>query len=166
MSRGKSIINVTGLICGAVCAACAFLSRTISGNAFDMAHKIQDLGVMPSMWIFNLLSVIWYFVIGVAIGMAVQGSDGACRENTLEIYRGGLFFVTAFFLGLIWYPMFFVTQVLFLALLVSIILTACAVVCAYAWFKAGIGISGVAMSAFSVWSLYVVVINFATLMSI
>ena len=163
MSRRSSIINGVSLIGGIVGAVFAFISRMLSGSPIDMLHKLGDVGVMPPIWIFNLLSVAWYFLIGAAAGNVIKNiADGSlCGRSEAAAYRGLAFFLVAFFMGLIWYPVFFVSQAIFISLLVCLITTLTSVLCAYAWLSAGETAAGVIVAAYSIWTVYIFIINFS-----
>ena len=165
MSRKVSIINGMSLICGIVAAVFAFVARLLSGSPLDMIHKLEGLEILPPIWIFNLLSVAWYFLIGAAAGCVIVSIKSRCTCGREEIwaYKGGLCFLFAFFCGLIWYPVFFVGEALFFSFLTSVIVTLSAVLCAYFWFGAKINKSALIMSAYAIWSFYMLVVNVSVL---
>ncbi|MBE6584185.1 MAG: tryptophan-rich sensory protein [Ruminococcaceae bacterium] len=168
MSRNTSIINGTSLFCGIISAVCAFFARMLSGSPLDMVHKLEGIDILPPIWIFNLLSVAWYFLIGAAAGAVIHGVNKGCVRGKEEIwaYRGGIFFSVTFFSGLIWYPLFFVGEALFFSLVTSIIITLSAVLCAYFWFGAKINNAALIMSAYTIWTFYVLIVNLSALFGI
>lgn len=163
MSGKKSIINGVSLVCGIAGAVFAFICRTLSGSPIDTLHKLSNINVLPPIWIFNLLSVVWYFLISAAAGSVIKNiADGSlCGRSEAAAYRGIAFFLISFFMGLIWYPVFFISQAVFIALVISLVTTLTSVLCAYSYFSAGENAAGVIMAAYSIWTVYIFVINFA-----
>ena len=168
MSKNSSIINGISLICGIVGALCVFLSRMLSGNPLDMIHKLDGLNVIPPIWIFNFLSVIWYFLIGAAVGLTLKelNNGHSCGQSAIAGYRGIAFFLITFFVCLIWYPTFFSAQAIFISFVMCLAVCISAVCCAYNWFFAKVKIAALIMTAYSVWSLYILIINLSVLFGI
>lgn len=168
MSNRNSIINGVSLVLGAVCAMLAFLARTVSGSPLDMIHKLYGLEMLPPIWLFNFLSVAWCFLIGVAAGAVIYGAlnKKACGRQEVESYIGLCFFLVSFFMSIIWYPLLFAAQALFLAFIACVLVTVSAILCAYWWFRASGGAPAVIMAAYAIWSIYICVVNIAVLFGI
>ena len=161
MSGKKSIINGVSLVCGIAGCVFALVCLMLSGSPIDMIHKLNNIGVLPPMWIFDLMILLWYFLIGAALGGVIKSISvgGNCGSGTVSAYKGIAFFLITFFMGLIWYPVFFVSQAIFISLLVSIISSVAAMLCAYSWLGSGENAEGVIIAAYSIWTVYVFIIN-------
>ena len=161
MAKKTSLFNGASLVCGIAAVGCFLISRMLSGSPLDMIHKLEALNVLPPVWLFDLLMLSWYFMIGAALGIVLAGINNGCLcgRNEIKAYRGIAFFLIAFFCGLIWYPAFFAGQALFISLLISILTSVCAVCCAYNWFGADQNGAGVIMSGYAIWSIYILIIN-------
>ncbi len=168
MSRNTSLMNGMSLICGVIAAICAFISRVIFGSPLDMIHKLEGIDLLPPIWIFNFICVAWYFFIGVAAGTVINGvsKKAVCGREELWAYRGGLFFLITFFSGLIWYPVFFVAQAIFISFAVSLAVTLGSLICAYFWFGSGVTIPALIVSANTIWSFYLLIVNISVLLSV
>ena len=168
MSRNTSVFNATSLVFGIICAVCAFLSRTLSGSPIDMIHKLDGLQMLPPIWIFNFLCVAWYFAIGAALGAVIRGlfSSCACGRGEANAYKGTIFLICSFFLGLIWYPLIFSAGALFWGLVISILMTLSSLLCAYYLFLTDYKGSALIVSGYTVWTVYQLTVSIAALFSV
>lgn len=168
MSKKTSLINGLSLAFGIAGAVCVFISRVLSGSPLDMIHKLEGIDVLPPIWIFNLLSAAWGFLICAALGAVIKriNDGGGFGQSEMHSYRGIAFFLVTFFMGLLWYPVFFAAQAIVIALLISLVTTVFAVCSAYDWFCAENNSPAVIMSAYSIWSIYILIINFSVLLQI
>lgn len=156
-----SLLNRTNFISGIICALFYFISRVICGNGLDMVHKLSGFEILPPMWIFNAIFLVFYFIIGIAIGGMIHGISLRQIRGEEEIcaYKGGLFFISSFFLGITWFPIFFVFQSLFFSVLCALSALMCALVCAFHWYKTANKISPTLMATFSVWMFYIMFLS-------
>ena len=156
-----SLFNRTNIISGTACALFYFISRIICGNGFDMLHKLSEFDILPPIWIFNAIFLIFYFIIGIAAGAMIHGvSLQQIRgEGETCAYRGGLFFISSFFLGIIWFPLFFIFQSLFFSVLCALSALMCALVCAFQWYKTVNKSSPTLMATFAVWMFYILFLS-------
>jgi len=152
-------LNSTSLICGVAYMVIVLLVRLLSHNPYDMIHKLNCTDILPPMWLFNFLSLIWGWLVGYAAGLII------CRMhcnldvyNVLASYRGGLFYVALLFLGLIWYPLFFSGENLLVSLVISLLMVLCSIICFYFWKKVDTG-SALIVLTYTFWLTYIMVIN-------
>lgn len=125
-----------------------------------LMHRLRPSDVFPPLWLFNLLSMLWYFLLGFAAGSAFDSaaSGRAGGRGEIRIYKGGLFFVALLFLSLIWYPLFFIGERFFLALLLVLLSIASSVLCAVIWSKHSVSV-GITVAAFALWQVYSAFLN-------
>lgn len=156
----NSLFCRAALICGAVSAIICIGVRIMAGSPYDMIHKLDSADLIPPIWIFNLTCIFWSFLSGAAAGMLIQAVNNGRINGREEIfaYRGGLFFISLLYLNLIWYPMLFVSEALFLSLCIALISVICSGVCAFQWYHADKS-ACLVMSAYTVWLIYVLLIN-------
>lgn len=161
MNNKNNISIGSALWCGIACAISGFVCVTVFGTPFEMIHILGGMNILPPIWIFNILSTAWFFLIGIAAGAVIHSTVRRFNVGNCEIaaYKGGLFFLTSFFLSLIRYYLFFFSGKLFLSLFLSLIALMCALVCAFIWSKIQPKISYVIMLAFSIWQFYLFFIN-------
>ena len=166
MKKTTPVFNSVALFYAIACAVLCFVSRIISGNPFDMVHKFDGCDIIPPMWIFNLLWVVWYFLIGLAAGGIINSvSNKRCvGADQISSYKGGLFFVASFFLGIIWYAVFFCNQSIFVGMVISITMLICNIICAYHWYHTPLTMSPLIISAYTIWLFYVTLINISVFM--
>ncbi len=138
MTKNKvQLGGIISLVTGSISAICCFISRTSFGNPLDMVHKLNDINIIPPLWILNLISFLFYFSIGFSAGLVIEA--GMCRMNLGErgvhAYRGGIYIVASFFLSLIRYHVFFLSEKLFISLILSLASTLCVCLCTFEWSK-------------------------------
>ena len=139
-------------------AACQ-LVRAISGSPYDMIHKFNLADVLPPMWLFNFLSLVFSFLIGGAVGIIVGKAQ--CYVDIFSVisaYRGGLCYVSLIFLSLIWYPVFFSGAHLWLSLLIALLIVVCSVGCFCFWMKID-AFASLVLAGYGLWSIYILIMN-------
>lgn len=153
------------LIVGIICAALCLIVRLFSESPYEVIHRIDSNGILPPLWLLNLLSVTACFLSGFAAGLVTDevlcGRAGGRRE--IAAYRGGLFFLATFFLMLAWYPIFFSAELLFIALLITVaafLLSLCALL---QWTEVRT-LSVCLMVINTVWCFYLFIINLIVLL--
>lgn len=161
MAKSTHIINKTSLALGIISAIICFISKAVSPSPFELIHILNVYDIMPPIWIFNLLSLIWYFLIGFGAGIVAYGISYCYTSGHQEIlaYKGGLYFVSTFFLFLLWYPMFFSGRSLLISFLLILAAMICSIMCSCYWFKSKNSVAGLMMAAFAIWTFYVMFIN-------
>jgi len=164
----KSIFCDRGaLLFGIIYAALCISVRILSGSPYGMIHKLDAGGVIPPLWIFNLLSAVWGFLAGFASGI-VWSEVRLCRargESEICAYRGGIFFVALVFLSLIWYPLFFVSERLILSFIIALLAVICSALSALQWRRVSL-LSSLVTAAYALWLFYVLAVNLVVLLRI
>lgn len=165
MHKKPSVLNSISLICGTMSVVCLLICKIISGNPLEMIHKLNGFNIFPPIWIYNLLSIIWFFMIGLAAG-AIIYECSIHRMNTAEelcACKGGLFFIASFFLSLIWQPVFFSLESIFLSLIVCFISIICSGICSGWWFKTTSKACATIIFAYTIWLVYIFIVNLSIL---
>lgn len=159
-SSGNNFFNGISLTCGTICAIFLIISVTISGSPFEMIHKLNAANILPPMWLWGFLTSVWGFLIGYAAGLIIFEAVCNKSHNEREIcaYKGGLFFLAALFLFVLHYPLFFVAERLFTALLAALVAAACACLCAFFWSKTS-ALAAVIIVSYAFWLFYVVFVT-------
>ncbi len=161
----RSMFNNLSICFGAISAICCIISRYVSNSPLELIHLIDNRNIIPSILLFNILSVSLYFLIGTASGGIICASSKKLNlgMSLSAAYRGGLFFITSFFLGLIWYPLFFSCEHLMLSLVVSFISLISAIICASNWSCVNPRSSSVIMVSFCIWMFYIMFISLSVI---
>ncbi len=159
------IIKRCAFICGSVYAILGLLVRICSGSPYNTVHILGADAYLPAIWLFNFFCIFWFFICGIALGSIfgrlLCGRIGGRGEVCL--YRGCLFFVSMFFLSLIWYPLFFGGESLALSLLVIFLCVICSALCALSWREVSL-FSCIMMIANSLWLFYILLVNLLVIM--
>jgi len=121
--------------CGIIYASLGLAVRIMSGSPYEALHKIDLDGIMPPLWIFNLISIGIYFLAGFAAGNIIEYIFHIRPDPKTELfaYKGALFFICSLFLSLLWYPAFFVTQSLFVTVITLLLTVITQIGAAYKW---------------------------------
>lgn len=153
-------IKKSALICGTVYAVLGFIVRVCSGSPYNTVHILGADAYLPAIWLFNLFCIFWFFVCGIAVG-SIFGRMLCGRISSREevwVYKGCLFFVSLFFMSLIWYPLFFSGERLALSLLIMLLCVVCSAMCALFWKTVSL-FSCISMVANSLWLFYILLVN-------
>ena len=164
---GKTMSNTnnrSAKICiwfGIILASLGFGFQVALGSPFEMIHLLDGMNLLPPIWLFNLLSAAWLFMVGFGAGNVMNFTSSGQNMGKSEIYayRGGLFFLSCFFLTTIRHFVMFFSGKLFLALLISILCLMCSLICAFLWSNVRPQSSAVIMFAFSIWQFYLFFVN-------
>ncbi len=153
------------VICGIIYAAVGFITRIFSVSPFETIHMMGLEAYLPPMWIFNLLCIFWFFVCGTALGTGLTKKSCGRLSLSGEIgfYRGCIAFTSLIFLTLLWYPKFFEGNSFVFSLIISLIGVLCSAICAVQWRVVGV-YEVIAMSANSVWLIYIFLVNLLTVL--
>ncbi len=160
----KSIINNFSVSCGIVSTICFLISRYVSKNPLELIH-ILDNNILPPTWLFSILFVFWYFLIGYSSGEVMFSSSRGFNSGSaiFSAYRGGIFLTVCFFMGLVWYPLFFSCNHLMLSLVISIILFLSSVLCTSNWYAVKPRCAAIITTSYSIWAFYIVFISLSVI---
>ncbi len=128
-------LNIKGMIFGILFSFCGFVSKSLLNDPVDMIHKLQTINSVPPLWIFNLLFLTFFFLLGYCAGSVIDSTQKNCNvgNQKIQAFRGGIYITCLFFLSLIWYPLFFLCGKIFLSLIVSVCAMMLAVMATVEW---------------------------------
>ena len=157
MKNAESLRKGSGIRYGIIACAICVISRILFENPLEMLHIVNGRHLLPPMWLYNVISYILFFLIGFSAGSIADMTSSKINCGRAEVlaYKGGIYFCFCFFSSIIHYHCFFLGQRLFLALLISVVCTICAVVCAVSWRNARPSTSSLIMFFFALWQLYI-----------
>jgi len=161
MKYSCPILSPRAVFCGGITGSFCFLSRTLFGSPLDIIHITERINFLPSVWLFNLLSVAACFFMGISFGWIVDGivSGHNSGQKSVSAYRGALFLSISFFLFIIWFPVLFFAKRLFLSFLISVLELFCALTCAIEWSKLIPRRSSLLIYADTVWFFYIMFVS-------
>ena len=158
-SSGAKACNVS-LAVGILCSAICLIVMNMFGDPYETIHKIDPSDTIPPVWLWKLSFTVWFFLIGFASGNVINTSS--CQklstESKFRAYRGGLCFISAFFLSLFHFPLFFISAKLLVALLTAMLSAALSIICGLLWSRVE-KTASLTMLAYSCWLFYVIFVN-------
>ena len=156
MPNRASNLGKGALWCGVISTAVCIISRTFFDSPLEMIHIVKGIHLLPPIWLYNLISYLWFFLIGIAAGAVIDHTYRSLNSGIVAInaYRGGMFFLSCFFCSIILYHVFFISQMLLLSLIVSICGVMCSVICAVNWKSVHPPSSCIIMTLYSFWQFY------------
>ncbi|MBQ8408725.1 MAG: tryptophan-rich sensory protein [Clostridia bacterium] len=160
MKSGKTFNHIS-LIFAILSASVCLCIRLLTNSPYEMIHRLNCTDLFPPIWLFNALSVIWSILTGLAVGAVV-----GCRprgNGEIQAYRGGLFFLASFFLSACWYPVFFGSGRVFVALILSFVAVICSALCVCSWVRVSPQASLI-IAAHTLWLAYTVFLLFRILL--
>ena len=159
MSCRVSPINKCSLVCGAICAAGYIFTVSICKSPIDFIHKIDKSEILPPIWLFILLSAACCFVLGIAAGAVIFATGAHLNIGDYErsAYRGGLFFLSAYYLFLTWYHVIFGGEHLLISTGIMALCLISAIACALCWLNCYPVFSPLIVISFACWCVYILI---------
>ena len=161
MKSRHTILSPRALMYGGICGGFCFISRTFFESPLEMVHLTESVNLLPPIWIFNLLSVVACFVMGMSAGCVIDyvvtGQNSGAKATSA--YRGALYLSFSFFLFLVWFPILFFAQKLFMSFAISVIALICSVTCAFEWSRLRPSSASVLIYIDAVWLFYMMFVS-------
>ena len=157
--KRNNISNSTGIFFGIAFALIFVFVRIFSESPYETIYRLDPSGIIPALWLINLISFIWFFLIGYSAGSVLDSAlcqEGTCSDNTL-IYKGFVTFTICFFLSHISYSIFFDGTHLFISVLMIITAIICSATTMLCWAKIK-KISALIMGGYCIWLFYLFII--------
>ncbi len=163
----RELFDKGGMICGLIYGVIGLLVKIFSDSPFNMIHILGADEFLPPLWIFNLLSLFWFFISGICLYKAIQGkcTGRSHSGRQMAVYKGSLFFICMFFLSLIWYPVFFSGKSLFISMIVSLLCFLSSFLCAVSWRQLST-YAFLGLCANGVWLMYIFFVNLIVMLKL
>lgn len=167
MKKQSFFFTQQGVLFGAISAVFCLFFISAFGSPFDMIHKLNGIGTIPPIWILNLLTIVFFFLLGFSLGSIINAAKNRINvgERELCVYRGAIFLSCAFFLALLWYPLFFFAEKLFLSLFVSIVCLIFSILCAIEWLHSEPVGASITVFVCCIFEFYILFINLSVFIS-
>lgn len=161
MSGRISLINKYSLVCGAIGAASYLFTIIACDSPIEFLHQLKKSEILPPIWLLILISCFACFLAGIAAGAVVDATVQKLNTGGYErsAYRGGLFFLSALYAFLAWYPVFFGGEHLFISLIIVGLCIAFSLLCVVNWFNCYPAFASIIMILFSSWTIYIFISN-------
>ena len=126
--------SAAGLLIGAsLCVLAGACVRLLSGSPYGYGMMVQFGELLPPVWLMSLGWTVWYAVLGATFAATLWHAARCSCAVRAEVYRAGMLFLSTIFVGLWWYPVFFVACDALLALLITLAVLALCVLSAIAY---------------------------------
>ena len=155
----KGILSGMGVIFGIALALIFIFVRIFSESQYETIYRLDPSGIIPALWLLNLISFIWFFLIGYSAGSVLDPAlckKGNCNDELL-ICKGFVSFTLCFFLSHISYSVFFGGKHLFLAIIMILTAIACSAVTMLIWSKIQ-NLAALIMGGYCIWLFYLFII--------
>ena len=166
-SHNKNTLNGLGLVFGIALAVIFIVVRALSKSPYDKIYILDPSGIFPPVWLINLISLIWFFLIGYGAGSVTDSV--LCRRfgdrEIISALQGIIAFVAAFFLSHIWYCVFFSGEHLLSAVFLILFAIFTSALSAFFWARIYM-ISSLIMSGYCIWLFYIFLICSSVLLHI
>ena len=163
----KNTLNGLGIVFGIALAVIFIVIRTLSKSPYDTIYRLDPSGIVPPVWLINVISLIWFFLIGYSAG-SVADSVLSGRLGDREVIRalqGIVAFVSVFFLSHIWYCVFFSGEHLLSAIFLILIAILTSAMSAFFWVHINM-LSSLIMGGYCIWLFYIFLVCSSVLLHI
>ena len=167
MKNDSSFSSKVAILCAVSALGACIASRVIFDNPLEAIHIVKGIGLLPPMWLFNLINYAWFFLTGLSAG-AIVSSTSRKRNVGIDLekaYLGGILYISSFFLGLMHYLFFFIEQMLFISVIISFLAMMCVFLCANAWRRAHPAGAAFVMYVFSLWEFYIFFVSLSVFLN-
>ncbi len=136
------------------------------GN-YAFLHIISEKISFPPMWLFNLIYMLTFFLLGVSAGFFISENLGGRYSLSAKslLYCGGIAYVTVFYLSLSWYRVLFVLQMPIFALIISLLCLISVIILLVLWFRVTAAYAAFIIPI-AIWLLYLFVLSLTIVFSI
>ncbi|MBR2336049.1 MAG: tryptophan-rich sensory protein [Clostridia bacterium] len=153
--KQNKALSTTGIILGVFFALIFIGVRILSPSPYETIYRLDPSDILPALWILNLITFIWFFLIGYSAGTVADSAlycNGSFNDK-LYFYQGSTAFTICFFLSHVSYSTFFGGKHLFAAILMVLIAVICSAATMILWAKIRKG-AALIMGGYSIWLLY------------
>lgn len=157
-SSEKKSLSIS-LICGIIYLVLGIAVRIMAKSPYEALHRIDSDGILPPLWIFNILSLSVCFLCGIAAGQILEQVMKMRPAPHVELYacKGTIFYICLLFLSLLWYPAFFVAESLFLTVISLISIFLLCLCTSYMWSRVRSSAAFIILLS-SAWYFYTLII--------
>ena len=145
------------IIVGCLCASAYVIVRGTSGNPYSVMLALGIADLVPPVWLMTVLRFLSFLTVGCGAGLVLGWRERGCAG---EKYRGGMFFLLLVGLELCWYPTLFVSAMVFLAVLESLMILILSLLVTVCFLRVS-RLAGVILLLHSVWVIYLMILTFA-----
>ena len=163
----KSCLQGTGIIIGTAFALIFVGARIFSESQYETIYRLDPSGIIPPIWLLNLISLIWFFLIGCGAGSIIDSAlckKGNCNDE-LKIYQGTIAFIICFFLSHISYTIFFLGEHIVIAILMTLSSVICSIISMLLWSSIKKD-AALIMGGYGIWLFYLFIIYSSVLLHI
>lgn len=165
--HNKKALNGLGLVFGIALAVIFIVVRALSKSPYDTIYRLDPSGILPPVWLINLISLIWFFLIGYGTGSVTDSvlCGRFCDREIIRALQGIIACVAVFFLSHIWYCVFFSGEHLLSAVFLILFAILTSALSAFFWARI-YTISSLIMGGYCIWLFYIFLICSSVLLHI
>ena len=145
------------VICGCLCAIAYVVMRGMSGHPYSVMLALGIADLVPPVWLMTFLRFLSFATVGCAAGLVLGWRERGCAG---EKYRGCMLFILLMVLELCWYPTLFVSAMVFLAVLESVMILVLSLLVTVSFFRVS-RLGGGILLFHSVWVTYLMCLTFS-----
>ena len=145
------------VIVGCLCAIAYVIVRGTSGHPYGVMLALGISDLVPPVWLMTVLRFLSFFTVGCAAGLVLGWRERGCAG---EKYRAGMLFLLLVALELCWYPTLFVSALVFLAVLESLMILVLSLLVTVGFFRVS-RLAGVILTLHCVWVIYLMILTFS-----
>ncbi|MDY3864039.1 MAG: tryptophan-rich sensory protein [Eubacteriales bacterium] len=145
------------VIVGCLCAIVYVIVRGTSGHPYGVMLALGISDLVPPVWLMTVLRFLSFFTVGCAAGLVLGWRERGCAG---EKYRAGMLFLLLVALELCWYPTLFVSALVFLAVLESLMILVRSLLVTVGFFRVS-RLAGVILTLHCVWVIYLMILTFS-----
>lgn len=109
--------------------------RLLSGSPYGYGMMVQFGELLPPVWLMSIGWTAWYALLGATFAATLWHAARRSCAVRAEVYRAGMLFLSMIFVGLWWYPVFFVACNVLLAMLITLAVLSLCVLTAIAYWR-------------------------------
>ena len=165
--KQKDCLHGTGIIIGIAFALIFVGVRIFSENQYEAIYRLDPSGIIPPIWLLNLISLVWFFLIGYGAGSIIDSAPckkGNCKDE-LNICQGAIAFTICFFLSHISYTIFFEGKHIVIAILMTLSAIVCSIISMLLWSSIKKD-AALIMGGYCLWLFYLFIIFSSVLLHI
>lgn len=143
------------LICVFLVLFFGLLSRFLCRPPYLTLKMLGLDKISPPAWVMSLVWTIWYALVGFCLG-AVLSCDTPGKQ--VHVYKGSMYLIVSLVFNLVWYPLFFGGNVIFLAFWNCLVIIFFTLLAAFEYAKVYF-FAGLCMFIHIIWLIYCAFLN-------
>lgn len=155
-------LPLPALLGGGITLFAALLTRRAVGSPLTVLHRLEALPIIPPLWVMGLLWLASFALLGLSLGYLLTCPLENPKKEAL-FWRGSTFLVLAAVFSLLWYALLFGKFYPLPSWFCLLLSSAAALACTASWIQIRKA-PAVAILLFSLWQVYLLLLQLAVLL--